>query len=146
VSISLTELSYTAAVAECLAVSIPIDETDRLRAMAGWCADTARSVRSVAAAVQDGGVAGWHGTAASSFIVSIGTIAPISTATAHWLEDCANAATSYAATLSGSATRLSDLRRQLTTRLDATPSPPASLDDRRPTGGASFADRNWSAC
>ncbi|MCW2538689.1 MAG: Type secretion protein Rhs [Frankiales bacterium] len=136
---SLTQLSYTA-VADCLAISIPTDESDRLRAMAGWCADTAQSVRSVSSAVQDGGVAGWHGLAASEFIGSMGTIAPVSTATANWLEDCAGAATIYASTLSGSAARLTDLRRQLTNQLDAATISPISLDDQR-LGGSGFVDQ-----
>jgi hypothetical protein len=144
VTISLTELSYPAAVAECLAISIPSDEADRLRVMASWCADTAQSVRSVSTAVQDGGIGGWHGVAASQFIASMHDIAPISTATANWLDDCAGAATIYASTLSGSTTRLIDLRRQLTNQLDATASPRTGLDDRGPTGGG-FVDQTGPA-
>jgi hypothetical protein len=95
---------------------IPPDESDRVRALGGWCANTAGTVRGISNAVRDGGIAGWHGIAATSCIESMNSIIAVTVPTANWLDDCATAAANYAATLSASTFRLRQLGQQLSSQ------------------------------
>ncbi|MCW2542162.1 MAG: putative repeat-like protein [Frankiales bacterium] len=118
---------------------IPTDESDRVRALGAWCADTADTVRGISNAISSGGVAGWHGIAATSCIESMNGIIAVTVPTANWLDDCAAAAANYALTLSGSTNRLSQLRQQLSTQKQSQPASGAQVTDSDPVSQALVA-------
>ncbi|MCW2539007.1 MAG: hypothetical protein JWN95_732 [Frankiales bacterium] len=98
------------------AALVPPDESGRLRATGGWMSRTAAHLRSIGAAVDAGGVVGWHGVAATSFVESLDRVGPVCSQTADWLDDCAAVAGAYAFTLAASTASIDQLQRILASR------------------------------